>query len=209
MKLKTRILRNVVLIAFAAIALTGCFKKVTHETTIVIKAQVEQSSGGERTPSEGVVAYAYYTDSEAWTIASYDDAVNKIVTSTEDGTQLTEPDVEGEPFDKYETGCYTALPLKKHALIVVIEPQVKMYACMFKQLTAENLPQTFLTLIFHPWKDKEYTEGSKEGFKWQVFPPVKSEESGESGSGDSGTGSESGGETGGGETGDSGSTGNE
>ena len=218
MRLRANILRNGALTVVASLALTGCFKKVTHETTVIAKAQVEQTSGGERTPSEGVVAYAYYTDSEAWTVASYDDAVNKIVTSTEDGTQLTEPDVEGEPFDKYETGCYTALPLKKHALIVVIEPQVKMYACMFKRLTAENLPQTFLTLIFHPWKDKEYTEGSKEGFKWQVFPPVKSEEGGESGgntgdsgagSGDSGTGSESGGETGGGETGDSGSTGNE
>ena len=195
MRLNAHILRFAALIAVAAITLTGCFKKVTHETTVVVKAQVEQVSGGERTPSEGVVAYAYYTDGEAWTIASYDDAVNKIVTSTDDGTQLTEPDVEGEPFDKYETGCYTALPLKKHAMIVVVEPQVKMYAFMFKRLTAENLPQTFLTLIFNSWKDKEYTEGSKDGFKWQVFPPAKSEEGGESGGG-SETGGDSGSDTG-------------
>lgn len=174
---------------------TGCFKKVTNATTVVVKSLVEQTSGGDRTPSEGVVAYAYYTNGAELSIASYDDALAKRVTTAE-GEERTAPDVEGEPYDKYETGSYTALPLKKTALIVVVEPQTKMYACMVKRLTAENLPQTFLTLIFHPWKDKEYTEGSKEGFKWSVFPPAKSEESGTEG-GDSGEGSgESGGSTG-------------
>ncbi len=189
-------------IVVATLALTGCFKKVTHDTTVVVKARVEQVSGGECTPSEGVIAYAYYTDSEEWTVASYDDAVNKIVTSTAEEEPLTEPDVEGEPYDKYETGCYTALPLKKHALIVVVEPQVKMYAYMFKRLTAENLPQTFLTVTFCVWKDKAYNNGSKDGYKWTIFPPVKSSESGD---GSETGGSESGGESGGDSGSDTGS----
>ena len=192
-----RILRFATVIVVATLTLTGCFKKVTHDTTVVVKAQVQQVSNGEIAPSEGVVAYAYYTDSEEWTVASYDDAVNKIVTSTAEGDPLTEPDVEGEPYDKYETGCYTALPLKKHALIVVVEPQVKMYAYMFKRLTAENLPQTFLTVVFSAWKDKEYNNGSKDGYKWTVFPPATTDESGSgSETGGSESGSESGGDSG-------------
>lgn len=198
MRLTAHILRlaaGAALVAGVAIATTGCFKKVTNATTVVVKSLVEQTSGGERTPSEGVVAYAYYTDGAELSIASYDDALAKRVTTAE-GEERTAPDVEGEPYDKYETGSYTALPLTKTALIVVVEPQTKMYACMVKHLTAENLPQTFLTLIFHSWKDKEYTEGSKDGYKWSVFPPAKSEESGTEG-GDSGAeGGESGGSAG-------------
>lgn len=198
MRLTAHILRlaaGVALVAGVAIVATGCFKKVTNATTVVVKSLVEQTSGGDRTPSEGVVAYAYYTDGAELSIASYDDALAKRVTTAE-GEERTTPDVEGEPYEKYETGCYTALPLTKTALIVVVEPQTKMYACMVKHLTAENLPQTFLTLIFHPWKDKEYTEGSKEGFKWSVFPPAKSEESGSEGGNSGEEGGESGGSTG-------------
>ena len=181
------ILRNAALIALTAIVATGCFKKVTTKTTVIVKSLVETVSGGERTPSEGVVVYAYYTKGETWTIASYNDALNKIVTSTETDECLTEPDVEGEPYDKFETGCYTALLLKKPAMIVVVEPQTRMYAYMFKQLAAENLPQTYLTVIFNSWKDKAYTEGSKEGYKWYVFPPAPSEEGNEGNGSDNGT----------------------
>lgn len=198
MRLTAHILRlaaGIALVASIAIVATGCFKKVTNATTVVVKSLVEQTSGGDRTPSEGVVAYAYYIDGAELSIASYDDALAKRVTTAE-GEERTAPDVEGEPYEKYETGCYTALPLKKTALIVVVEPQTKMYACMVKRLTAENLPQTFLTLIFHSWKDKEYTEGSKEGFKWSVFPPAKSEESGSEGGNSGEGGGESGGSTG-------------
>lgn len=180
MKKNSRIstgIRFVTVAAAAALTLTGCFTKVTTDTTAVIKTLVQEVSGGENVPSEGVEVYAYYTGSEDWEIRSYEDAANRIITSTADGSQRTEPDAVGEPYTKYETGCYTAVPLTASpSMIVVVEPQKRMYAYMFKQLTAENLKETFLTLIFHTWRDKEYTEGSKAGSIWQVFPPEKIEE---------------------------------
>lgn len=180
MKTDSRIstgIRFVLAAAAVALTMTGCFTKVTTDTTAVIKTLVQEVSGGDNVPSEGVEVYAYYTGSEDWEIRSYEDAVNRIITSTEDGSQRTEPDAVGEPYTKYETGCYTAIPLTASpSMIVVVEPQTRMYAYMFKLLTAENLKETFLTLIFHSWRDKEYTEGTKAGSIWKVFPPEKEEE---------------------------------
>lgn len=184
-------MRFVVAAAAVALTMTGCFKKVTTDTTAIIKTLVQETSGGENVPTESVDVYVYYTGNEDWEILSYEDAVNRIITSTTDSSQRNEPDVIGEPYEKYETGCYTAVPLTSSpAMIVVVEPQTRMYAYMFKLLAAENLPETYLTLIFHSWRDKAYTEGSKVGSIWNVFPPENNDDSG---SGESG-GTEEGGE---------------
>jgi hypothetical protein len=48
-----------------------------------------------------------------------------------------------------------------------------MYAYIFKELNIENLPETYMTLLFHPWKNKPYTEGmATKGGVWYVFPPA-------------------------------------
>lgn len=170
-------MRFVVAAAAVALTMTGCFKKVTTDTTAIIKTLVQETSGGENVPTESVDVYVYYTGNEDWEIRSYEDAVNRTITSTTDGSQRSEPDAVGTPYEKYETGCYTAVSLTSSpAMIVVVEPQTRMYAYMFKLLTAENLPETYLTLIFHSWRDKAYTEGSKVGSIWNVFPPEKSDE---------------------------------
>lgn len=178
--------------AAAAMMLCGCFKKVTTDTTVVIKALLQETSGGDNVPVTGVTAYAYYTGSENWTINSYEDAVNRIITSTEDGSQRNEPDAEGSPYEKYESGNYTSMWLNASpAMIVVVDPQSQMYAYMFKYLNAENLPETFLTLIFHTWKTEPYKEGTKEGQIWNVFPPAGASggEGGEEGGEEGGDGS--------------------
>lgn len=191
----------------AALMLCGCFKKVTTDTTAVIKTLLQETSGGENTPLTGVTAYAYFPGSENWTVNSYEDAVNRVITSTEDGSQRDVPDAEGVPYEKYESGNYTSLWLNASpAMIVVVDPQSEMYAYMFRYLTAENLPETFLTLIFHTWKTEPYKEGSKEGQIWNVFPPVAG--TGEEGGSGDGTGSDgdSGDGTGSGGTDDTGGT---
>ena len=40
----------------AALILTGCFKKVTNDTTFVIKPNLQTVSGGSLTAAEGVTA---------------------------------------------------------------------------------------------------------------------------------------------------------
>ena len=157
-------------------SLTGCFKEVTTDTTLRIKVLTERESGGERVPASGCFAYIYYTQNEDWTIASYEDALAKTITNPEpDGETRTEPDGESEEYEiKGSLNKYLSIfQDKAPALVVVVYPEAQMYAYMYRKAEAENLTYTYLTLIFHEWKNGEYNEGSKEGYKWTVVAPEK------------------------------------
>lgn len=165
--------RNMVVAAVAMLSLTGCFKKVTTDTTLRIKVLAEAVSGGERLPAEGCYGYIYYTAKENWTVASYEDAAAKTITNTETGEKLSEPNGESEPFVmEGSTNNYLSIfQDKAPALVVVVYPAKQMYAYIYRKAEAENLPYTYLTLIFHEWKTGSYTEGSKEGYKWAIVAP--------------------------------------
>lgn len=155
----------------------GCFKKETTDTTLVIKSLVEAESGGERLPLADVYGYIYYTDSEDWCCASYEDAAAKVITNSQTGEERTTPDVESEPYimDGSSNSYISLFQSGAPALVVVVYPEAKMYAYMYRRAEAINLTYTYLTLIFHPWKDKPYTEGSKDGYRWNVvtYPVVE------------------------------------
>jgi hypothetical protein len=168
-----RVLRNTALALVAMLSLTGCFKDVTTDTTLRIKTLVEEESGGERLAAEGCYGYIYYTAKEDWTVASYDDAVAKTITNIETGERLSEPNGESEPYTiEGSTNSYISIfQDKAPALVVVVYPEAQMYAYIYRKAEAENLPYTYLTLIFHRWKTGSYPEGSKEGYKWTVVAP--------------------------------------
>ena len=173
-----KILRNTVFALVAILSLTGCFKEVTTDTTLRIKVLSEKVSGGERMPAEGCFAYIYYTPKEDWTVASYEDAVAKTITNPETGETLSEPDGESEEY-KIEGSVNNYISIfqdKAPALVVVVYPEAQMYAYIYRKAEAENLAYTYLTLIFHEWKNGEYYEGSKEGYKWTVVAPEKAAE---------------------------------
>ena len=158
-----------------ALGLTGCFEKVTTRTNLLIKVLVQETSGGENRLEEDVKAYAYYTKTDDWYVASYDDALNGIITDSLGVERRTLPDVEGVPFNKETlTATYTSLPLTESpAMVVVVSPATRMYAYTFKPLNAENLSETYITLVFHTWQKKTYTEGSaSKGGLWRIFPPA-------------------------------------
>ena len=168
-----RVLRNTTLVMVAMLSLTGCFKKVTTDTTLRIKTLVEKESGEERVAAEGCYGYIYYTEKENWTVASYEDAVAKTITNPVTGEKLSEPNGESEPYTiEGSANSYISIfQDKAPALVVVVYPEAQMYAYIYRKAEAENLANTYLTLIFHKWKTGEYTEGSKEGYKWTVVAP--------------------------------------
>lgn len=173
-----RVLRNTALALVAMLSLTGCFEKVTTDTTLRIKPLVEEVSGGERLAAEGCYGYIYYTAKEDWTVASYEDAAAKIITNIETGEKLSEPNGESEPYT-IEGSANSYLSIyqdKAPALVVVVYPEAQMYAYIYRRAEAENLPYTYLTLIFHLWKTGTYPEGSKDGYKWTVVAPEASQE---------------------------------
>ena len=160
-------------VAVALLLLTGCFKKVTTDTTLRIKVLNEVVSGGDRVPAKGCYGYIYYTKTKDWTVASYEDAVAKTITNTLTGEKLSEPNGESEIYT-IEGSLNNYLSIfqdKASALVVVVYPQSQMYAYIYRKAEAENLTYTYLTLIFHSWKSGQYYEGSKEGYKWTVVAP--------------------------------------
>jgi hypothetical protein len=160
-------------VVVALLALTGCFKEVTTDTTLRIKVLSEAVSGGVRMPAEGCYAYIYYTEKENWTVASYEDAANKIITNLETGEKLSEPNGESEVWsaEGSTTNYLSIFQDKAPALVVVVYPEAQMYAYIYRKAEAENLTYTYLTLIFHKWKTGSYPEGSKDGYKWTVVAP--------------------------------------
>jgi hypothetical protein len=167
-----RVFRNTAFAIVAMLALTGCFKKVTTDTTLCVKVLSEEMSGGERVPVTGCYGYIYYVGTD-WTVASYEDAVAKSITNIATGEKRSEPDGESEPYliEGLSNDYISIFQDEPSALVVVVYPEAKMYAYMYRQTTAENLHYTYLTLIFHKWKSANYTEGNKDGYKWEVVVP--------------------------------------
>jgi hypothetical protein len=171
-----KIFRNMAILVAVAFAATGCFKKVTTDTTLRIKVLSESVSGGGRVAAEGCYGYIYYVDGD-WTVASYEDAVAKTITNTKTRETRNEPDGESEPYvlEGSVNNYLSIFQDNPRALVVVVYPEARMYAYIHRNTEAENLPNTYLTLIFHTWKSGEYTEGPKEGYKWTVVAPAASE----------------------------------
>ena len=168
-----RFLRTIAVLAVAMLSLTGCFKKVTTDTTLRIKVLSEAVSGSDKVPAEGCYGYIYYPKTRDWTVESYEDAVAKTITNIKTGEKLSEPNGESEPYEM-EGSMNNYLSMfqdQAPALVVVVYPKAQMYAFMHRNGEAENLTYTYLTLIFHRWKSGEYNEGSKDGYKWTVVAP--------------------------------------
>jgi hypothetical protein len=124
-------------------------------------------------PAKGCYAYLYYVDSASWCVESYDDAVAKVITNTESGEKLSQPDAEGSSSvpEGWQYSYVSLYQERPSALVVVVYPAAQMYAYMYRLSEAENLPTTYLSVVFHTWKSGTYNEGSKEGYKWVVVAP--------------------------------------
>ena len=165
------------MIVLCCVALTavGCFKSVTKDTNLVIETLVEEKSGAGTALATDTYAYAYYTGTDKWMVASYEDAVAKIVTDSLGVERKTVPDVESVPFNRTDdSNYYVSLPLNQSpALVVLVAPSIRMYATTFKYLNVDNLYETYITLLLHPWKKAPYTEGSaQKGGVWTIVPPA-------------------------------------
>lgn len=167
-----KILRNITIVMVVALASTGCFKKVTTDTTLRIKVLSEETSGGGTVAAEGCYAYLYYTDNEDWVITSYEDAAAKIITKPATGETRSVPDGESELYqaEGSDVSYLSLFQGGSPALVVVVYPEAQMFAYNYRKAEAINLHYTYLTLIFHKWKTETYTEGSKDGYKWTVVP---------------------------------------
>lgn len=159
----------------AVLLFAGCFKSVTKDTNLVIKTLIQEKSGAGNTLATDTYAYACYTGTNKWMVASYEDAVARIVTDSLGTERITVPDVEGVPFVREDDeNYYVSLPLNQSpALVVLVAPSVRMYATLFKYLNVDNMHETYMTLLLHAWKTAPYTEGTaQKGGVWNIVPPA-------------------------------------
>lgn len=176
--------RYLIIALLAALLFAGCFKKVTRQTQAVIKLMHQDVSGEQTMAStlDSIQVFVFNTKSEDWTINSWEDAIQAKITNITDGSTNSVPDAIGEPYLREGSeNSYMAVELTQTpSMIVVVDSELKMYAYAFKRLEAQNLPQTYLSLIFHKWKTEDYVEGVEKNCLWHIFvnhsgdePPVQ------------------------------------
>ena len=158
----------------AAVLLAGCFKKVSYETACILKPLSQRSSGDVIEPILGAQAFAYNVDTTLWTVASYDDALNGIITSKENPSErMTAPAAVSAPYESDGASGWLQLHLSRETqMVVVADPASRVYA--YTQLkSAQNLPHLYVSVVFRTWKEgNSYKDGNWSFYNEFYTPPV-------------------------------------
>lgn len=146
---------RIIVLAAVAVATTGCFKKVTMDCRYHVRPYYQAESGGIAVQGEGMIAYAFAADTTQWTVASYDDALNGVLTSKTSGEKRSDAMERVEQSDSTVVLQLTVTPVT----IVVVDPINKLFGWRMTEV-AENLPDLYVSITFRPWSvKKRYVEG--------------------------------------------------
>lgn len=145
-------------IAAAACLAAGC-KKVVYDCDYRVKCFVQDVSGGPEYPLAGAPAYAFYGDTSRYTVASYEDALEGVVTERRSGSKHS-CEVSTTTGESGEA----VLPLTGTPVILIVCcPEERLYAWREAKVGA-GLGDIYVSLRFRPWRESaEYTEA-----KWTV-----------------------------------------
>lgn len=148
----------------AAGLLTGCFKEVATTTRYTLQPYVQEHSSAAYEPLQGVEAFAFAADTTLWTVASYDEALEGIITNRARPEEKMRADAAAQPADPAEKGWVEMEVEATPQMIVAIDTEHRLYAYTQQQLV-ENLPRLYVSMIFKPWK-KGF---SYKGGNWRFF----------------------------------------
>lgn len=157
-------MRRMMLYAAALLA-SGCFKSVSYDTDVILKSWVQRASSDALEPASGVVAYAFEADTVEWTVASYDDALNGVLTRKGSSETGVSP-VAGEVcrVDSVDMELLQMRVGSSPVVLVAVDTENRLYGYRQQEL-GENLPRLFTSVVFRPWKRmKKYVDGT-----WRMF----------------------------------------
>lgn len=150
--------------------MTGCLKEDSCQTKLVFKPLVQATS--VETPvamREGLKAFTYAVDTADWHVASYEEAVQGVITNKETQEKLAEPKAVGVPYDgpgaeeEARLG-WIQMPLPRTQMVVVVDTLHCLYGYTMQE-SAVNLPYLYVSMVMMPWKEgKSYQSG-----KWLFF----------------------------------------
>lgn len=178
---------KIILLALVAATTTGCFKKVTMDCRYHVRPYYQAESGGVAVQGEATIAYAFAADTTQWTVASYDDALNGVLTSKTSGEKRTDAMARAEQADSTVVLQLTATP----ATIVVVDTANKLFGWRMTDVV-ENLPDLYVSITFRPWSaQKRYVEGAwrmnNEAYVAPIQPETPSEGEGDANNPDDGS----------------------
>lgn len=156
-------MKRTILYAAAALLLGGCFKSVGYDTDVILKSWVQTESAAELKPAQGVVAYAFEADTVTWTVASYEDALNGVLTRKGTDEAGVSP-VQGTAYrvDSVDMDLLLMRVGSTPVVVVAVDTENRLYGYRQQDL-GENLPQLFTSVIFRPWKQMKNMSTARGG----------------------------------------------
>lgn len=185
----TKRVSEILWIGVLSIVWAACSKEASYRTDVQLKPLVQLTSESPVEPLHTMVAYAYPSlDTVRWTVASYRDALEGIVTeratgkTRQDGIKAAPLPLEGsgtgeEGGDSNDNGsdnpggpAATWLTVRVDAsrvLLVVADTETEQYG--YEELPlAVNLSPLTVSVVFYPWTQAStYRKGS-----WWMFNPA-------------------------------------
>lgn len=165
-------MRRLCFLLVAALGCTGCFEKVSRTTDYVLRPCVQLTSGGLEEPLDGVLAWAFDADTTAWGVASYDDALEGILTSKANPAERLAPMAEALPCETEGMGDRLCMRLPSRPLtILAVDPEHRLYAYA-QQTLVENLGSLYVKLLFKPWRETTAYREQQWTFRNPFFVPA-------------------------------------
>lgn len=171
---------NVTAVAAALLA-AGCFKSVVTYTRYTAAIYNQTVESGPYSRARQIDSYAYYVDTAEWRVASYEDAVDRIITNKTTGERRSVPDVLGA-FNSSKEYSMSMVLQQALSMIVVVNPELKLYAYRSYELP-ENLESVATKLYMCSWRRTYASSGWVVVNQFYVEPETPEETSEDGGEG--------------------------
>ena len=165
---------RIILLCGVVLWAAGCFKDTSVKTNYVLKPLSQTLSTDPYAALEGVQAYAFAADTNLYTVASYEDALNGVISLKSDlSSKLSEPTAVSEPYEQEGATGWVHMSLSAPTqMVVAVDTQHRLYAYTQQELEV-NLPNLYVVLPFKVWKEgNSYKDGNWSFYNEYYTPPV-------------------------------------
>ena len=165
---------RIILLCGVVLWAAGCFKDTSVKTNYVLKPLSQTLSTDPYEALEGVKAYAFDADTTLYTVASYEDALNGVISLKSDlSSKLSEPTAVSEPYEQEGATGWVHMSLSAPTQMgVAVDTQHRLYAYTQKELEV-NLTNLYVVLPFKVWKEgNSYKDGNWSFYNEYYTPPV-------------------------------------
>lgn len=153
---------------------SGCFKDTSIRTNYILKPLSQALSTDPYTPFEGLKAYSFDADTALYTVSSYEDALNGVISlKGRPSERITTPVSTSAPYEREGTTGWVSLELRSPTqMVVAVDPVHRLYAYTQQEVEV-NLPNLYVALPFRTWKEgNSYKDGNWSYYNEFYAPPV-------------------------------------